>query len=220
MQNSTRFPHLLKSDMLAGLETDFKTAFLNACQMRVHRQPTVIFEQGKPASEVMILAHGHVDVTYLGKGGIEMFIIRLLPGTALSEMEVISDLPCLATCKTSKNATLLLCPRAQLDLALQQPAFLKNMVSSYYWRLSYVNWSKYMAQFSSVVERLRGYLYVLSEQTQTIQDTQSYLANMIGCSRQTINRELAVLRKEGLIEKKGNEIIILNRAALGALVIE
>jgi CRP-like cAMP-binding protein len=214
LENSVRFPRLLKADPFKGLPADFKKEFLNACTVAIYDRATIIFEQGKPASEVMILAHGYVDVTYSGAGRQEMFVIRLRPGTIISEMEVISGLPCLATCTTSENATLLRCPRPLLDQALKQPAFLKNMVSSYYWRLSYVNWSKYVAQFGTVAERLRGYLYVLSEQTQTIRDSQSYLANMIGCSRQAVNRELRLLRDEGLIAQSGSQIMVLDRERL------
>ncbi len=214
MKNSLRFPHLLKADFLADLSPEFRREFLNACSATTYERPTVIYEQGKPAGSVQILAHGHVDVVYGGASGEEMFVIRLRPGTVISEMEVIGALPCMATCKTSHNAILLKCPREVLDVALQQPAYLKNMISSYYWRLSYVNWSKYVAQFGTVAERLRGYLYVLSEESPTIRDTQSYLANMIGCSRQTINKELRGLRDKGLISQHGSEIRVLDRAGL------
>ncbi len=214
MENTVRFPHLRKADIFDGLDASFKADFINNCQVVSYDRPTVIYKQGRPASGVMILAHGHVDVTYRGESGQEMFVIRLRPGTAISEMEVISELPCLGTCKTSANAIFLACPREQLDLVLQQPAYLKNMITSYYQRLSYVNWSKYLAQFGTVDERLRGYLYVLSEQTHTIRDTQSYLANMIGCSRQTINRELRVLKDDGLIAQNGSEIKVLERERL------
>jgi len=214
LENSVRFPHLLKADSFTDLSADFKRAFLNACSVATYEQPTVIFEQGKPACAVMILAHGYVDVTMSGESGEEMFVIRLRPGAVLSEMEVISGLACLATCKTSRNTILLRCGHEQLDGALQQPAYLKNMISAYYWRLSYVNWSKYVAQFGTVAERLRGYLYVLSEESLTIRDTQSYLANMIGCSRQTFNRELRALKDKGLISQRGSEIRVLDRARL------
>ena len=216
MDNAVRFPHLRKAGIFDGLSADFKTGFLNGCSVVTCPQPTIIYKQGEPAHGVMVLAHGYVDVTYTGMSGLEMFVIRLRPGTAISEMEVIGGLPCLATCKTSTNAILLDCPRTLLDQALQQPAFLKNMISAYYHRLSYVNWSKYLAQFGTVEERLRGYLYVLSESAHTIRDTQTYLANMIGCSRQTINKELRALKDAGLIAQAGSAITVLDRERLMA----
>ncbi len=215
MENSIRFPRLLKADILEGLAPGFKKDFIDACGVVSCERPTEIYTQGKKADEVLILAHGYVDVTYLGEGGVEMFIIRLQAGTAIAEMEVISEEPCLATCKTSANAILLSCPQAQLYSALQQPVFLKNMIRAFYRRLSYVNWSKYMAQFGSVDDGLRGYLYVLSEFTSAFRETQSNLAKMVGCSRQTINRELSALREAGLIETSGSEIRVIDREMLG-----
>jgi len=220
LENSVRFPHLLRAEILDGLDAAFKKSFINACNIAAYDKPTVIYEQDMAARCVMILAHGHVDVTYLGNSGIEMFIIRLRSGTAIAEMEVISELPCMATCKTSKNAIILECPRALLDTALLQPVFLKNMISAFYKRLSYVNWSKYLTQFCTVEERLRGYLYVLSANSLTITETQANLASMIGCSRQTVNRELVLLKEAKLIAPSGSGITVLDRETLGRGVLD
>ena len=66
MKNSIRFPHLLKADILCGLELAFKKSFLNACTVRLYKRPTVIFEQGMPAGGMLIVAHGYADVAYTG----------------------------------------------------------------------------------------------------------------------------------------------------------
>ncbi len=78
------------------------------------------------------------------------------------------------------------------------------------------NWLKHIGQFGAVGMRLRGYLYMLSENVSKVMETQSYLASVVGCSRQTINRELAKLREEGHITQNGSEIIVVDRESLGA----
>ncbi len=215
MENSIRFPHLLKADFLQGLDSGFKRNFLNACTVRIFKKPTLIFEQGMPAEGMAIVAHGYADVTYTGEDGQEMFLVRAKAGATLGESETISDEPCAASCKTSSNATVLFCASAQLDTALQNPAFVKNLTKILHKRLVYDNWVKHIGQFGVVGERLRGFLYVLSENVGKISETQSYLANVVGCSRQTINRELAALREAGLIAQNGSEITVLDREALG-----
>lgn len=220
MENSIRFPHLLKSETLAGLDVAFKKEFLNACSARVYKKPTVVFEQGAPVEDMIMVAHGYVDVSYIGEDGHQLFLLRAKAGTTLGESEAISEEPCAATCATSGNATILHCPAPALFAALQNPGFIKNMTRIFHKRLVYDNWVKHISQFGGVGQRLRGYLYVLSESAGSISETQSYLANVVGCSRQTINRELARLREAGLISQAGSEITVLDRAALGKGLIE
>jgi len=216
LDNSTRFPHLLKSEILEGLEASFKKGFLNQCLVKTYNNPAVIFEQGEAANGMVVVAHGYVDVSYMGEDGHQLFLKRAKAGATLGESESISDEPCAASCKTSANATLLHCPVPQLILALQSVGFIKNMTRIFHRRLVYDNWVKHIAQYGAVGQRLRGYLFVLSESVDRVTETQSYLANVVGCSRQTVNRELAKLREAGIIAQNGSEIIVLDRAALGA----
>jgi len=215
LENSVRFPHLLKADIFEGLDNDFKKDFLNRCIAKIYRNPTTVFEQGEPANGMVIVAHGFVDVSFVGEDGHQMFLARAKVCTTLGESESVSEEPCAASCVTSANATLLHCAAANLITALQNPGFIKNVTRIFHRRLVYDNWVKHIAQFGAVGQRLRGYLYILSESTKIIKETQSYLANMVGCSRQTINRELASMRAAGLISQNGSEITVLDRRALG-----
>jgi len=215
LENCVRFPHLLNADILVGLDVDFKKNFLNSCVAKLYPTPTVIFEQGEPAAGMVIVAHGYADVTFVGEDGHQTFLTRSKVGNTLGESETVAEEPCAASCVTSANATLLHCSPVSLFAALQNPAFIKNIAKTFHRRLVYDNWVKHIAQFGDVGQRLRGYLYVLSEHSNTIKETQSYLANMVGCSRQTINRELAGMREAGLITQSGSVITILNREVLG-----
>lgn len=215
MENSVRFPHLLKADIFEGLDADFKKEFLNACVAKIYPTPTTVFEQGERADGMVIIAHGYADVTFIGEDGHQMFLARAKIGSTLGESESVSEEPCAASCLTSANATLLHFAAANLIAALQNPGFIKNVTKIFHRRLVYDNWVKHIAQYGAVEQRLRGYLFILSEGARTIKETQSYLANMVGCSRQTINRELAGMRASGMIAQSGSEITVLDRDALG-----
>ncbi len=220
MENCIRFPHLLKAEILDGLDVGFKKGFLNACTAKTFSKPTLIYEQGVQASGMVIIAHGYADVTFVGEDGHQTFLARAKTGDTLGETETISEEPCAASCTTSANTTVLQCASRELFAALQNEGFIKNMTRIFHKRLVYDNWVKHIAQFGAVGQRLRGYLYLLSENIGTIRETQSYLANIVGCSRQTINRELAALREAGIIAQNGSEITILDRTALGEGLIE
>lgn len=215
MENCVRFPHLLKSEILEGLDAGFKKDFLNKCAVKTFQVATLILDQGEPSDGMLLIAHGYVDITYVGEDGQQLFLTRSRVGATLGETEAISDEPCAATCTAAKNTTILFCAKPLLIQSLQSFGFIKNMTKVFNKRLVNDNSFKHIAQFGAVGQRLRGYLYMLSENASRIVETQSYLANVVGCSRQTINRELAKLRDDGLIEQKGSEIIILDRAAIG-----
>ena len=55
---------------------------------------------------------------------------------------------------------------------------------------------------------------MFSERNSTIYDSQTYLAGVVGCSRQTINKELGVLRDKGFISVEKGVIEILDREKL------
>jgi len=215
LENWVRFPHLMRSEILDGLAVGYKKDFLNACAVKTYKTPTAIFEQGEPSEGMALVAYGYVDVTYVGKDGQQVFLTRLRAGANLGEAEAITDEPCSANCMTAKHTTLLFCPKTLLFDALKNIDFLKNMTRIFYKQQAYDNWLKHVGQFGAVEQRLRGYLCILSENDSRIVETQSYLANVVGCSRQTINRELAKLRAAGVIAQNGSEIVVLDRDALG-----
>lgn len=216
MENCIRFPQLLKSEILSGLDVNFKKNFLNACGVRTYRSSTPIFEQGEPSDGMVLVAHGYVDVVYMGEDGRQLFLTRSKAGATLGETEAISDEPCAASCIASKDTMVLFSPKQLLFESLQEAGFIKNLTRIFHQRLVNDNWLKHIGQFGAVGMRLRGYLYMLSENVSKVMETQSYLASVVGCSRQTINRELAKLREEGHITQNGSEIIVVDRESLGA----
>jgi len=220
LENGVRFPHLFRCDILDGLAPAFKRNFLNACQVKVYKKPTVFLEQGEPSCGMMLIAHGYADVTYVGEDGQQVFLLRARAGASLGESEAISDEPCVATCTTAKNTTLLYCSKPQLFDALKNVNFIRNMTRIFHQHMAYDNWLKHIGQFGAVEQRLRGYLHLLSKNDCRVVETQSYLANVVGCSRQTINRELAKLRAVGMIAQNGSEIVVLDRERLCEGLIE
>jgi len=59
---------------------------------------------------------------------------------------------------------------------------------------------------------------MFSERNNTIFDSQTYLAGVVGCSRQTINKELGALRDKNFISTKKGKIEVLDREKLEAFL--
>jgi biotin operon repressor len=54
----------------------------------------------------------------------------------------------------------------------------------------------------------------LADHGDNIRQSQSYLAGLVGCSRQTINKELGVLKEKSIIAINKGGISVLDRANL------
>ena len=88
------------------------------------------------------------------------------------------------------------------------------LMSAGYDRLVRDNSTKFVDQFYPVEQRLCDYLYRLSADKPVITKTQADLAGLLGCARQTLNRELGRLRGKKILTMEKGKIHILDRQAL------
>ncbi len=214
MKNSARFPHLLKSGVLHDLPRDFRTDFVDRCTVQFFEEPEVILTQGEPSPGMFLIAHGNIEIIYLGRDGQRTFLARAAAGAIVGEAEAIADQICAATCETTANTTLLFCPKPLLMESLSSVQFVKNLAAVFHGHLLQLNYFKLVDRYSPVDDRLCAYLLMFSERNTKIYDTQAYLASVVGCSRQTVNRELGKLRERKIIDIRKGVIEILDREKL------
>ncbi len=73
---------------------------------------------------------------------------------------------------------------------------------------------KEIDQFSSVRQRVGHYIGHLSRFSGKVSHNQSYLANLAGCTRQTVNREIKALRDAGVVLTLDNGELQVDHQAL------
>lgn len=205
---------MLIAPILKDLPEEERAAFLNACAVRIFDEATTIFAQGEMVDGMLLVAHGAVEVSYLSAEGNKSILLHAQPGQVLGAIEAISGRPSAASCKAFAKTTVLFCDTAQLFEQLQSPVFIRNFAVYAHEILSRDNTLKSVDQFYTVEQRICMYLLHLSSQKLKFTQSQSYLANAVGCSRQTVNRELGRLRDEKIIEQTRGEISVLDSAAL------
>jgi CRP/FNR family cyclic AMP-dependent transcriptional regulator len=66
----------------------------------------------------------------------------------------------------------------------------------------------------NVDQKICAHLLQLSQSGLLIRQSPSYLAELVGCTRQSINRQLGVLAKLQIIAKDPDGARVLNQAAL------
>ncbi|APZ55265.1 Crp/Fnr family transcriptional regulator [Salipiger abyssi] len=214
MKNSVSYPHLMKAKILADLPTEKKMSFLNQCSVRVVHTPERILIQGDRPQGMFLVAHGRVDVAHSGEHGEQTVICHIGPGDVVGEIETTSGMPCVATCTALPVTTLLFCPTPLLYEFLKHPVFIRNLAAVFTARIARDNQSKATDQHLTVDERIGLRLRQLSQGSDRIRASQARLAEMVGCSRQTMNKSLGRLRDAGIIDIRKGEVRVLRPEAL------
>jgi CRP-like cAMP-binding protein len=214
MKNSVRFPHLRNCGLLNDLPNEDKAAFLDKCAVRVFDKDTAFLTQSDFTAGMFLIATGSVEVGFLNKDGNKSIIYHAGPNETLGVIEAIAERPCAATCLAFANSAVLFCPTPLLFEQLRSPVFIRNVAAATHDMITRDNMFKSADQFYSVEQRICLYLQYLSTQKFKFMQSQSYLANAVGCSRQTVNRELGRLRELNIVDVSKGVISVLDHAAL------
>lgn len=208
----------LDAPMLEGLSHEGKQAFLAACTERVLRNATAILFQGEPTAGCYLVAAGQVEVTYVDALGNAVIVHNAMPGEMLGEVEALSGRPCACTCVAAPGTTVLFCPTAVLTGHLPPHLLVRNLCTSLHKRMVRESRLRAADHHYSVEHRLRLHLGRLDGGTgggpADLRISQTQLAVLVGCSRQTVNPILGRLRDEGVIELGRGTIRVLDRERL------
>ncbi|WP_161863194.1 Crp/Fnr family transcriptional regulator [Algicella marina] len=192
--------------------------FLDECHVQIYHQRTRILTEGLKPESVYMVAHGTIDIFNESPLGHRVLLHRAGQGEIVGDIEMLAEEPCVATCETSETATLLICSRKQFLTAIAaDKQFLRNLMKIISLRLDRSNQFKVVDRCYPIEQRLCSYLQYLSLRTPVITENQHFLAELIGCSRQTINRELRALRDLGVISTQNSRIEVLDPERLADL---
>lgn len=214
MKNAIRFPRLLHSPLFTGMTTSFIHEFLNQCAVHMYDQPTEVLARGAQVDFMYMVAHGEVEITCTNAAGHCIMLHLAGQGETFGETEVLSEKPCAATCTVAAKSTLLACSRDALRASMRSDIFMRNLMCVFHGHLERESKSRIVDQFMPLENRLNDYLYRLSANKPIISKTQADLAGLLGCARQTLNRELGQLRDQSIIQLEKGRIVVLNRDAL------
>lgn len=207
------FTHL-RPLLLNGIAAPARQAFLGECTPLHIPDPTEILRQGEPTRLCYLVAQGRVEITFLDKDGNSVLTHVAGPGEMVGEVEVLCDLPCAATCRTFPHTRLLSFGAPLLLRHVPLGLLLRNLAALFHDRLLLHSRMRAITQFYPAEARVRQHLLNLADARSEVQISQAQLAQMAGCSRQTVNRVLGELRSEGQIETRRGAIRILNEAGM------
>lgn len=190
------------------------------------RQP--LYLSGAPSRSVYILKKGRVKIANTAPNGKEVTFDILEPGEVFGELDVLEDAPRSTSAETLDDALICVIPRKDfVQYLAMHPNVTVKLTKLIGLRLKKIQSRVEDLVFRDVPARLAHLLSELSK-TDGVADKQGIrlkvklthqeMANLIGCSRETVSTTIGQFRNDGLIQMDGRTITIVNEKGLSKLL--
>lgn len=217
-QMSTRAQFLKSVSLFQGLnERALERLVQDVCQHTVEAGE-LLFLQGDPGHTCHIIERGKLRVFVLGEDGRELSVRILGPGEIVGEMALFDDQPRSASVEALEEThTLELHRDVFIQYVRDHPSLALSLLSGLSERLRKVTTDAEELASLTVSERLMRRLQRLSEWAGaptrggtriTLPLTQEELATLVGTSRESVNRALVRLRRDGRVELRDGWIVL------------
>ncbi len=190
------------------------------------RQP--FYLPGDPSSSVYLLKRGRVKLANTAASGKEVTFDILEPGEVFGELEVLEGLPRETAAEALDDAMICVIRREDFDRYLaMHPNITVKLTKLIGLRLRRIQSRIEDLVFRDVPARLAHLLVELSKSDSAQEPrgirikaklTHQEMANLIGCSRETVSATLGQFRDEGLVQLDGRTLTILDLKGLSRLL--
>lgn len=200
--------------LFSGLPAPLIELALAKASLLHYEKTTEIMQQGTKCEGMYLVLSGHVGVSVIDELGHQSNLVRAGPGDIIGDLEAMTLRPNLATCRTEGEAQLLKWDAVGAEVFLDFPDLTRKIIGLSYDRLAIVNRVRSLEHSATVDRRIADCLLRMSVHNPVITHSQTYIAEAVGCSRQTANRVLGELREAGIISLRKTMIEVLDRKEL------
>ncbi len=184
----------------------------------------VLFRKGQEGESLFVIYRGRIKIVLPSRLGDEMILSVFSEGDFFGEMAVLDGMPRSADAVAMEDSELIVLDRtAFMQFLKNNDTALDAILCSLSTRLRktddlledtcFLNisarFAKRLVDLAENYGRRRGDSILID-----LDVTQSDLARMVGATRESINKELRVLREKGLVSTIGSKVTIFNLALL------
>jgi len=208
----------------AVLKADERDAILGRVRTRVFKAGETVFAIGSPGDNMMAVLSGTIRISVPAPDGKELLLAILQPGEVFGELAVLDGRERSADAIANSPCTLaVLDRRDMLSFLEQRPAVWLKLITVLCERLRHADQQLTEVALLQLPARLAKTMLRITKNEPrstaspaqpTIQLSQQELANMVGGTRERVNKCLAAWRREGIVKMSGGTIIISNMPAL------
>lgn len=212
--------------LLAALSATDREVLANALTRRHYRRGDVIFQREDPGQSLFIIEHGTVCAYVPGAQGTDLTLAVFTDGDFFGDMSLLDGMPRSASVAATTDTTTLILERSDfINLLRSRPDAAMAVLATVAKRLRNAGEMASDLAFLDVGGRLAKKLLDLAithgvqRETGTYLNlpiTQEELANMIGVTRESVNRNLSQFRRLGWVQYKGRKFLIRDPEGLRA----
>ncbi len=209
-----------RSPLFAGLDSEAAAALQRQMTRTRLERGDVLFYEGDAGDSLYIIAEGKIKLGRTSKDARENLIAILGPGELFGELSLFDPEPRTMTATAVAETQLLALTNDALSTALaEQPAMAKALLAALAKRLRRTNQHLADLVFTDVPGRVAKALLELSGRFGRQVDegilvahdlTQEELAQLVGASRETVNKALADFVGRGWIRLEARAVLILD----------
>lgn len=218
MQTSEIVSWLSRTSFFNGLDADELTRLAQIARVSTLAPEAVLFSQGDDSDGLYCVASGIVRIFLTAEDSRELTIQLFEEGEVIGEIALIDGLPRSAGAATLTQTQLIFVPRQPfLNLLDVSSRLQRQILLSLCERLRQTNDQVNRAVFHDLRHRLLVLLRQLAlihgriERDVAVVEldlTQGTLAQMLGASREAVNKQIRALTKEGRLSIEGHHIIV------------
>ncbi|MFC5277129.1 Crp/Fnr family transcriptional regulator [Brachybacterium sacelli] len=206
------------SPLFAALDEDGKQAVLASMKQEDYHRSAIIFREGDPGDRLFIIGSGKVKVGHASGDGPREPPGRARPGRDAGRAVTVRSAPRNATATVVAESTLYSLTQQDLYRVLaQRPEVARHLLASLARRLRKTNESLADLVFADVPGRVAKNVLDLAQRFGRQTDdgvmvahglTQEELAQLVGASRETVNKALADFASRGWIRLEARAVLI------------
>ncbi len=215
---------LQKVPFLGALAPEDREALASSVTHRRFRKGDILFQREDDGQALFIVESGGVRIYFPGVQGSDLTLAVFGPGDFFGELSLLDGRPRSASAVATLDTLVLALERSDfIALLTSRPAAALSVLEVVSWRLRDADEMASDLAFLDVGARLAKKLLDLAGShgktvpSGTLLDlplTQEELANMIGVTRESVNRNLGEFRRLGLMSNQGRKFVILDPEGL------
>ncbi len=207
------------SSLFCELSTTELETLAKHAHIRLFVSKQIIIEQGSRGDEMYAVIHGRLKVTRSNNDGREINLAILEGGEVFGELAMLDGAPRNASVEALEDGELLVLQRSTVDQYLaHHPHVMRSLITTLCERLRSANDLVQDTLFLPLPQRLAKVLRQLAQNHGDINEdgvridlkmTQQDLANFVGASRESVNKQLSQWEENGFLKMRSGYIQII-----------
>ena len=198
--------------IFSGLTFDEMLEVESITSVKSFDKGEIIYSSGDIGNKLYVPHKGRVKISRIASNGKEHVIRVVGPGELLGELSLFNEVPLQEDAQALEKTTMCVIEGKKLKVLMgKYPEITFKVMGELSKRLEMAENLIEDINLRTVEERLATALLKLAgdEDRVILNMTKGDFASQIGMSQETLSRKLSAFQDQGLIEQKGNRIIVL-----------